>query len=287
VKRIFKYLFWLGLSSLFVIMAIGSILWYIWSSNLPYIGSLENYNPPLITEIFDSNNTKIGAFYNENRVIVTLDQVPKNLLNAIVAAEDDRFYEHKGLDYMGMLRSFIKGLMAARIKGGGSTITQQVARTVLLKDLSQTFKRKAKEVMLSIQIEKMFPKERILFLYINEVNLGKGAYGVEAASQTYFGKSAKDLNLAECSMLAGLYPSPTRYNPISDFEKAKERQKYVLQKMAKVGYITEEQEKEAYDAKLLIRKKMKAPLRTASIILNTYAGTLKRNSGRTYCMKAG
>jgi penicillin-binding protein 1A len=254
VKRIFKYLVWLSLSSLVAIMAVGAILWYIWSSNLPYIGSLENYNPPVITEIFDSNNTEIGVFYNEKRIIAKLDQVPKNLLNAIVAAEDDKFYEHKGLVYTGILRSFIKGLMAARIKGGGSTITQQVARTVLLKDLSQTFKRKAKEVMLSIQIEKMFSKERILFLYINEVNLGKGAYGVEAASQTYFGKSAKDLNLAECAMIAGLYPSPTRYNPISDFEKAKERQKYVLQKMVKVGYITEAQEKEAYDTRLLITK---------------------------------
>ena len=258
MKRIFKFSIWILLSALIVVLAVGATFWYIWSSNLPYIGSLKDYNPPIITEIFSSDGQVIAKYYNEKRVIVNLDQVSKDLLNAIVAAEDDRFYEHKGYDFMGILRSFVKGIMAVRIKGGGSTITMQVARTVLLNDLSQTFKRKAKEVMLSIQIEKMFSKERILFLYINQVCLGQGTYGVEAASQTYFGKNAKDLNLAESAMLAGIYPAPTRYNPMANFERAKERQKYVLRKMVEVGYITETQRDEALSTQLAVREKKDA-----------------------------
>jgi penicillin-binding protein 1A len=199
LNKIFKYIIWMVLSVSIIIVAIGATLWYIWSSNLPYIGSLKDYNPPLITEIFDSNDQPIASYYNEKRIIVNLDQVPENLLNAIIAAEDDRFYKHEGIDYAGIVRSFFKNLISTRIKGGGSTITQQVTRTVLLKDKTQTYKRKAREAMLSLQIEKMFSKEKILFLYINEIYLGHSAYGVEAASRTYFGKKAIDLSLAECA----------------------------------------------------------------------------------------
>ena len=255
MKRIFKFIIWIVLSALIIVAAVGAILWYVWSSNLPYIGSLKDYSPPLITEILNSDNQVIGSFYNEKRIVVNLDQVPENLLNAFIAAEDARFYEHKGLDYMGILRAFIKNLVSVRITGGGSTITQQVTRSLLLKDMSQTYKRKAREAMLSIQIEKTFSKERILFLYINQIYLGHGAYGVEAASQTYFGKSAKELNLAECALLAGLPQAPSKYDPVSNFEKAKNRQGYVLQRLMEEGYITEAQRKEALETPLIISEK--------------------------------
>lgn len=254
MKKKFKIALCFLIALLVIILIIGAGLRYFWSSNLPYIGSLKNYNPPIITEIYSSNGQVIGKFYNQNRIIVDLEQVSMDLLKAIIAAEDDRFYEHEGIDYLGIIRAFIKNLMATRITGGGSTITQQVTREVLLKDKTQTYKRKAREAMLSIQIEKMFSKERILFLYINQIYLGHGAYGVEAASRTYFGKSAKELNLAECTLIAGLYQAPSRYDPISHFERAKERQKYVLQRMVDVGYITEAQRKEAFETPLVFKE---------------------------------
>ncbi|MBN1627299.1 MAG: transglycosylase domain-containing protein, partial [Deltaproteobacteria bacterium] len=255
MKKKFKFAIGLLIAALLVVVIIGAVLWYLWSSNLPYIGSLKDYNPPVITEIFGADGRVIGKYYSEKRIIVGLDQVSGDLLNAIIASEDDRFYEHEGIDFTGILRAFIKNLMATRITGGGSTITQQVTREVLLKDKTQTYKRKAREAMLSLQIEKMFSKERILFLFINEIYLGHGAYGVEAAARTYFGKNAKDLNLAECALIAGLYQAPSRYDPIAHFERAKERQRYVLQRMAEVGYITEEQRIAALGTSLVFGEK--------------------------------
>jgi penicillin-binding protein 1A len=287
LKRVIKYLIWASVSCLFIIITIGVILWYIWSSNLPYIGSLKDYNPPLITEVYDSNNQKIGAFYNEKRIIVSLDQVPKNLLNAFVAAEDARFYEHKGIDLTGILRAFLKNLASTRIRGGGSTITQQVTRSLLLKDRSQTYKRKAREALLSIQIEKMFSKEKILFLYINQIYLGHGAYGVEAASQTYFGKSSKELNLAECAMLAGLPQAPSKYDPVTDFDKAKVRQEYVLQRMVEEKYITEAQRKETFAQPLAIKEKDESIFKNSQYFTEYIRRYLEKRYGKDLLYEGG
>jgi len=270
-----------------ILVIIGAVLWYFWSSNLPYIGSLKDYSPPIITEILSSDGRVIGKFYDEKRIIVNLDQVSKDLLDAIIASEDDRFYEHEGIDYMGILRSFLKNLMATRITGGGSTITQQVTREVLLKDKTQTYKRKAREAMLSLQIEKMFSKERILFLYINQIYLGHGAYGVEAAAQTYFGKRAKDLNLAEGALIAGLYQAPSRYNPISHFERAKERQKYVLQRMVEVGYINEAQRKEALDTRLIFGEKEDNNIKDSRYFAEYIRRYIEKQYGREMLYKGG
>jgi penicillin-binding protein 1A len=255
VKKLIKFIIFSFAALCLILIVIGGVLYYFWSSNLPYIGSLKDYNPPIITEVYSDDGQVIGKYYDEKRIVVELEQVSKDLLNAIIAAEDDQFYKHEGIDYPGIIRSFIKNFMAGRITGSGSTITQQMTRTVLLKDMSQTYKRKTREIILSLQIEKMFSKERILFLFINEVYLGHGAYGVEAASQTYFGKKAKDLNLAECALIAGLYPAPSRYDPIYHLERAKVRQKYALRKMVKVGYITETQREEALNTPLVFGEK--------------------------------
>jgi penicillin-binding protein 1A len=287
LNRIFKYIIWMVLYVSIIIVAVGATLWYIWSSNLPYIGSLKDYNPPLITELFDSNNQPIASYYNEKRIIVSLDQVPKNLLNAIIAAEDDRFYKHEGIDYAGIVRSFFKNLISTRIKGGGSTITQQVTRTVLLKDMTQTYKRKAREAMLSLQIEKMFSKEKILFLYINEIYLGHSAFGVEAASRTYFGKKAIDLNLAECALLAGLYQAPSKYDPMSHFERAKVRQRYVLKRMLEEGYITDAQRKEADETLMDIREREDFPSKVSRYFTEYIRRYLEKQYGKELLYEGG
>jgi len=224
----------------------GATLWYVWSSNLPYIGSLREYHPPVITEVYSEEGEVIGRFWEEKRIVVSLDRLPKHLIQAFIAAEDARFYEHEGVDVLSILRALINNALAGRIEQGGSTITQQVAKSLLLKDTEKTYRRKAREATLSLQIEKEFSKERILYLYLNQIYLGQGAYGVEAAARTYFDKNASELNLAESAMLAGLTQAPSRYSLFLHFSRAKTRQKYVLERMREENFITEREEKEAF-----------------------------------------
>jgi penicillin-binding protein 1A len=260
VKRLLKFFMWTSLVLLLFGMILGAILWYLWSSNLPYIGSLEEYTPPIITEIYGDDGEVIGRFSEERRILVSLDQVPQHLIDAFVAAEDPRFFEHEGVDFLGLVRALIMSQLSGdRIKGT-STITQQVAREMLLKNKERTLKRKAREILLSFQIEKRFSKERILYLYLNMYYLGNGAYGVEAAARTYFDKQARELNLAESALLAGLPQSPSRYDPTQHFERAKRRQEtYVLEKMKEHGYITESQRQEALNTELVIKEKKENP----------------------------
>jgi penicillin-binding protein 1A len=246
----FKILTAVALFSAFFAALTGAVLWYIWSSNLPYIGSLRDYNPPGISEIYSDNGEVIGRFWEEKRVVVGLDQIPKHLIEAFIAAEDSRFYQHEGVDFLSIMRALVKNTLAGRIEQGGSTITQQVAKSLLLKDTEKTYRRKVREATLSLQIEKEFSKEKILFLYLNQIYLGQGAYGVEAAARTYFDKSASELNLAEAAMLAGLAQAPSRYSIITHFDKAKARQQYVLQRMMEEGYITQQQAEEGAAAEI-------------------------------------
>jgi len=252
LSRITRIILWVLAAGSIVLVAIGAMLWYFWSSNLPYIGSLREYNPPIITEVFSDDGQVIGRFWNQKRIVVSLDQVSKHLINAFVAAEDGGFFEHEGVDFLGICRAFIKNQLAGERRQGASTITQQVARLMLLKSMEKIYKRKAREALLSIQIEKNFSKERILFLYLNEIYLGSGAYGVEVAARTYFDKSASELNLAESAMLAGVYAAPSRYSPINDFNAAKMRQRYALNQMVEEGFISEAQKVEALETSLVI-----------------------------------
>ncbi|MFC1863314.1 penicillin-binding protein 1A [Thermodesulfobacteriota bacterium] len=264
MKRIIKFSIWFMALIVIAIGITGGALWYIWSSNMPYIGNLREYNPPIITEIYSDDGEVIGRFWKEKRIVVSLEQLPDHLLHAFVAAEDDRFYEHKGVDFQGIFRALVKNLKAGKIEQGGSTITQQITRSLLLKNLKKTYKRKAREAILSLQIEKGFSKDYILWLYLNEIYLGQSSYGVEAAALTYFDKSAKDLTIAESAILAGLPQAPSRYSPVSHFDRAKTRQKYVLGRMREEGYITEQQEEDAFNTEIAIKNDgenvfMKAP----------------------------
>ncbi len=253
MKKFFKVLIWGLFVVAFFCLCTGAYFWYIWSSNLPYIGSVKEYRPPIITEIFSDDGEVIGRLWEEKRTIVHLDQMPKHLIQAFVAAEDSRFFEHEGVDVKSIFRAFIKNLTTGKIKQGGSTITQQVTKSLLLKNVERTYRRKVREAILSLQFEKEFSKTHILFLYLNQIYLGQGAYGVEAAAKTYFGKPARDLSLAESALLAGLPQAPARYSPVAHFELAKARQKYVLERMREERLINDAEFDTALNTDLDIR----------------------------------
>jgi len=232
-------------------ITIGGIYFYL-SRDLPKISSLTDYRPPIITTVYSDDNRKIAEFYNERRIVIPLSEMPKMLIDAFIAAEDARFFKHKGIDFLSIIRAYIKNIEAGTIVQGGSTITQQVTKSFLLTP-EKNYTRKIKEVILAYRIDKKFTKEEILFLYLNQIYLGHGAYGVEAAAENYFGKSTKDLNLAECAILAGLPQAPSRYSPFKSPEKAKQRQIYVLNRMIAEEYITNIQATEAINTKLDIK----------------------------------
>jgi penicillin-binding protein 1A len=251
-KRIilFPLLFLLGVG---LIGGLGLVAGYLYiNEDLPKINSLMDYRPSIISKVFADDGRVIAEFFKERRIVVPLSEVSPTLVNAFVAAEDSRFFKHQGFDLVSILRAFIKNLEAGAIKQGGSTITQQVTRSFLLTP-ERSYIRKIKELILSYRIEKAFTKEEILFLYLNQIYLGHGAYGVEAAADNYFGKRVKDLSLAECAVLAGLPQAPSRYSPFRHPDQARQRQVYVLNRMVEEGTITGEQAAEALNVKLDIK----------------------------------
>jgi len=220
--------------------------------DLPKITSLKDYHPSVITTVYSDDNRKIAEFYKERRIVVPLSKIPIQLQQAFIAAEDARFYKHQGIDFFSIVRAFIKNLEAGAIVQGGSTITQQVTKSFLLTP-ERSYKRKIKEAILAYRIDKTFSKEEILYLYLNQIYLGHGAYGVEAAAENYFGKSVSELNLAECAILAGLPQAPSRYSPFRFPERAKQRQIYVLNRMLAEGFIDNTEVSEAIDVEMDIK----------------------------------
>ncbi|SLM29081.1 MrcA [Desulfamplus magnetovallimortis] len=238
-----------GFLSVCAACAGGFLVYLHITKTLPQINGLRDYRPSTVSSVFSDDGTKIGEFYKERRIVVPLSDMPENLKNAFVAAEDSRFREHVGVDPVGIFRAFIKNLKAGAIVQGGSTITQQVTKSFLLTP-ERTYERKIREAILAYRIEKNFSKDEILYLYLNQIYLGHGAYGVEAAAENYFGKHVKELNLAECSMLAGLPQAPSRYSPFRYPDRATQRQQYVLTRMHEEGYITAEDVKNAMNTAL-------------------------------------
>ena len=232
----------------------GAYGFYRVTRNLPQIGSLQDYEPPIVTTVYAADNTPIAEFYVERRIVVPLERIPQKLIEAFVSAEDSRFFEHEGIDFLGILRALWKNIKAGGIVQGGSTITQQVTKSLLLSP-ERSFSRKLKEAILAYRIEKHLSKQEILFLYLNQIYLGHGAYGVQAAAQNYFGKNVEELNLAECATLAGLPQAPSRYSPYSHPERAKERQVYVLNRMVADGYITTNEAAEALAYELKVKER--------------------------------
>lgn len=219
--------------------------------NLPALDSLTDYRPKVPLRIFSADNVLIGEFGEERRNIVRFKDIPEVMKKAVLAIEDDRFYEHGGVDYFGIARAALHNL-AGGAKQGASTITQQVARNFFLSS-EQTLKRKLYEILLAWKIEQNLSKDQILEVYMNQIYLGQRAYGFASAAQIYFGKNLHDISIAEAAMLAGLPKAPSANNPVVNPKRARARQQYILQRMHKLGYITDAQYQTAKEENLKIK----------------------------------
>ena len=220
---------------------------------LPSLEVLTSYNPKVPLRIYSAEGHLIGEFGEERRALVRIEDVPQNLRRAILAAEDERFYEHGGVDYIGVLRAVVRNFTSGSAQQGASTITMQVARNFFLSS-EKTFTRKFNEALLAFKIEHSLTKDKILEIYINQIYLGQRSYGFASAAQVYFGKNLRDLNLAETAMLAGLPKAPSRYNPVVNMQRAKQRQLYVLRRMRDLGTITPAEHDQAADAQLVVQR---------------------------------
>ncbi len=210
-------------------------------NNLPSLAPLENYTSPkwaLPTKIYSRDGQLIASLYEERREIIDINKLPPELIQAVIAIEDSRFYRHNGIDFIGIARATLQNVMAGRIVEGGSTLTQQLAKVLFLSP-RQTFRRKIKEALLALEIERNYTKKEILERYFNKIYFGEGAYGVETAAQIYFGKSAKNLTTAQSALLAALPKAPGYYSPIDHPKRAKKRHLLVLELMKRRGLIPE------------------------------------------------
>jgi penicillin-binding protein 1A len=242
---------------LFALAATGGALTGLllaYQTDLPLVETLEDYRPSIITQVFSDEGNVIAEFAVEKRVVISTKDLPDHVLQAFIAAEDKRFYSHPGIDVLGIMRAFVNNQLQGRIVGGGSTITQQLTRDLFL-TRTTTYERKLKEAILAFQIEKNYTKNEILNLYANHIHLGHGLYGWEAAAQYYFDKHAKELDLAEAALLAGLPPLPASYSPFVNEDRALSRRSYVLNRMLEEDFITEEQHEKAGQAPLILRRR--------------------------------
>lgn len=240
-------------------IGLGCAFYIFISLDIPAIGSLKHYQPSTASIIYDSAKQPITYVSRENRTLVPLASMPELLPQAFVSAEDSRFYQHSGVDAWSIIRALIHNLRSGERGQGGSTITQQVARALLLTP-EKTYTRKIKEAILAYRIDNALSKDEILHIYLNQIYLGSSAYGVEAAAQIYFDKRVQDLNLAEIALLAGLPQAPSRYSPFRNFKLAKNRQLYVLNRMAEEGYITPTAAQKAYETTLLWNPAKEGPM---------------------------
>jgi penicillin-binding protein 1A len=229
-----------GMASILFLVAIVMALAY---PNLPDISDLEDYHPKLPLRVFSSEGDLIGEFGEEHRTLTPINEIPLVMKNAILAIEDARFFQHGGIDYVGMVRAAAANVGRSKSQGA-STITMQVARNVYLSS-EKTFTRKIYEILLTFKLEHNLSKDQILEIYMNQIYLGNRAYGFAAACETYFGKPLKNISIAEAAMLAGLPKAPSAYNPIKNPRRARIRQQYIIERMLDNGFITEEEAKTA------------------------------------------
>ncbi len=242
-------------TALFALAAVGGALTGLvlaFQRDLPLIQELENYEPSVITQVFGDDGSVIAEFAVEKRVVISYDDVPEHLRLAFVASEDKRFWKHHGVDPAGILRAIWDNLLAGEIVSGASTITQQVSRMLFL-TREETVSRKLKEAILAFKIERSYTKEEILTFYCNLLHFGHGLYGVEAAAEYYFGKTARELSVEEAAMIVGIAPSPGRYSPLVNAEVAVKRRDIVLRRMEEEGFLTPEEYEKARNLPLEFR----------------------------------
>jgi len=253
--RIILYPFVLIFGLIAIGIAIALIVLVLTYPNLPSLEVLTDYRPKIPLRVYTADGYLIGEFGEERRAVVAIQDVPALMKQAILAAEDDRFYQHGGIDYLGILRAAGTNLLGGGKRQGASTITQQVARNFFLTG-EKTYTRKLYEALLSFKIEHNLSKDQIFELYINQIFLGQRAYGFAAASQIYFGKPLKDISIAEAAMLAGLPKAPSAYNPIVNPKRARLRQQYVLRRMQELGYISAAQHEAAAKEPLVVKREL-------------------------------
>jgi penicillin-binding protein 1A len=273
------YLIYAFIISIVVPLLIGVFLFLYYSNHLPDFKPLKERNLNAYSIVYSEEDEVVGKFLMDNRIPIPYERIPKLLVQAFIAAEDAEFFQHKGVDYKGIARAMFKNLIAGRIVQGGSTITQQVTKTFFLTP-KRSLLRKLKEVAYAFGLERNLTKEEILFLYLNNIYLGNGAYGVEAASESHFNKRTEQLNLAEIAMMAGLVKAPSRYSPVNNLKRAKERQAYVLTRMAELGFISPEQKERALRAPLKVQSRESAYFSKAPYFTEFVRHQVERKYGK-------
>ncbi len=243
------------LGSAGIVLALAAVVLSLTYPNLPSLEILTDYHPKMPLRVYTADGYLIGEFGEERRAVVRIQDVPEIMKQAILAAEDERFYQHGGIDTLGVLRALHANLVGGGKRQGASTITQQVAKNFFLSS-EKTYTRKLYEALLSFKIEHNLSKDQILELYINQIFLGQRAYGFATAAQTYFGKALADLTIAEAAMLAGLPKAPSAYNPVVNPARARLRQQYVLRRMNELGFISDAQQEAALAQALVIKREV-------------------------------
>lgn len=268
-------------------VCLGLIVVYVmWlNTTLPKMITVKDYEPILVSEVYDRSNHKIGEFSPERRILANFNDIPKIVIDAFLSAEDSTFYQHSGINYFAILRAFLANVRAGEKVQGASTITQQVARSLLLTN-EKTYTRKIKEILLAYSMEAHLSKQEILYLYLNQIFLGQNSYGVAIACETYFNKPLKDISIAEAAMLAGLPKAPSELNPVKHPLRAKERQHYVLKRLLEEKKITEAEELAARMQPLNIHEK-KNYWELAPHFLDTIRQTLITKLGEETVLNKG
>ena len=273
------------LSGLLLLLS-GALLFFYYSHHLPDFKPLKERNLNAYSIVYSEEDEVVGKFLMDNRIPIPYERIPKHLVQAFIAAEDAEFFQHKGIDYKGILRAMFKNLLAGRIVQGGSTITQQVTKTFFLTP-KRSLLRKLKEVAYAFGLERNLTKEEILTLYLNNIYLGNGAYGVEAAAESYFNKRVEQLNLAEMAMMAGLVKAPSRYSPVNNLKRAKDRQAYVLTRMTELGFISQEQKEKALRTPLKIQSRESAYFSKAPYFTEFIRQQVERKYGKEKLYQEG
>jgi penicillin-binding protein 1A len=255
------------------------------SFTLPQINSLKDYNPPIPSKIYSKDGELLLEVAKERREVVAFDQIPQRIVQCFLAAEDDNFYNHSGVDYTGIARAMVKNILAGRVVQGASTITQQVAKSLLLTS-ERTFTRKIKDLLLAKKIEERFSKQDILYLYLNQVYLGGGYYGVKKAFKGYFGKELEEATIAESALIAGLLVAPGRYSPYVNPEYAKTRQKYVLRRLFETKKITQQEYEDALAEEIQLRKRLR-PAVKAGYFTDWILQNMFKEFGKEYFISNG
>jgi len=272
--------------SVLLLLIVGGLLFFYHSHRLPDFAPLKERNLNAFSIVYSEEDEVIGKYLMENRIPISYERIPKQLVNAFIAAEDADFFQHKGVDYKGILRALFKNFLAGRIVQGGSTITQQVTKTFFLTP-KRSLTRKLKEVAYAFGLEQNLTKEEILALYLNNIYLGNGAYGVEAAADSYFNKRVEQLNLAEMAMMAGLVKAPSRYSPVNNLKRARDRQAYVLTRMAELAFISQEQREKALRIPLKIQSRESAYFSRAPYFTELIRHQVERKYGKEKLYQEG